>query len=244
MAKLLNGLGWCLILVAVAVVAYPLFLPLVKFDPLINALPAGVLVALGAQLLTQGKNFSDVSEKRSLFFLESCVKAYEEARNLLQDGNNERVKWIAAGRALVHAKELATNVNENAHLRALELHKLKYRGFFHGALADKPAAFFFGAKDISIPTDQAAALSTAGEERGGRPVTSTLNELSDKSLRAVWEAAQWPLDYQDPLDRGFSDEEQAKLIVLFPGLHEFLEHKKSWHSASGKLFPREPSSTR
>ena len=246
MAQLLRGLGWCLILVAVAVVAYPLFLPLVKFDPLINALPAGVLVALGAQLLTQGKNFSDVSEKRSLFFLESCVKAYEEARNLLQDGNNERVKWIAAGRALVHAKELAANVSDDAHLRVLELHKLKYRGFFHGALADKPAAFFFGAKDTSIPTDQAAALSTPGEERGGCPVISTLNELSDKSLRAVWEAAQWPVDYQDPLDRGFSDEEQAKhiFVVLFPGLHEFLDHKKSWHSVSGKLFPREPSKTR
>jgi hypothetical protein len=162
----------------------------------------------------------------------------------LQDGNNERVKWIAAGRALVHAKELTSNVSEDPHRRVLELHKLKYRSFFHEVLADKPAAFFFGAKDTSIPTDQAAALSTAGEELGRRPVTSTLKELSDKSLRAVWEAAQWPVDYQDPLDRGFSDEEQAKLIVLFPGLHEFLEHKQRWHSASGKLFPRELNSAR
>jgi len=240
MANLLRGLGWVLILLAAALVAYPLFVPLIKFDPLMNALPAGVLVALGAQLLTQGKNFSDVIEKRSLFFLESCVKAYEEARNLLQDGNNERVRWIAAGRALVHAKELGANVTEGAHLRVLELHKLKYRGFFHGALEDKPAAFFFGARDASITTDQAAELSTAREERDGRTVAST-NELSDKSLRAVWEAAQWPVDYQDPLDRGFSNEEQAKLTVLFPGLHEFLEHKKRWYSASGKLSPRESS---
>jgi hypothetical protein len=244
MAQLLKILGWGLILVAATVVAYLLIFPAVKFDPLIDALPAGVLVALGAQLLTQGKNFSDASEKRSLFYLESCVKAYEEARILLQDENNERAKWIAAGRALVHAKELAANVSEDAHLRVLELHKLKYRGFFHGALADKPAAFFFGAKDTSIPTDRAAALSTAGEECGGRPIASTVNELSDKSLRAVWEAAQWPMDYKDPLDRGFSDEERTKFIVLFPGLHEFLEHKESWHSASGKLFPRKSSNAR
>jgi hypothetical protein len=144
----------------------------------------------------------------------------------------------------MHAKELASNVSEDPHLRVLELHKLKYRGFFHEALADKPAAFFFGAKDTSITTDQAAALSTAGEERGGRRFTSTPSELSDKSLRAVWEAAQWPVDYQDPLDRGFSDEERAKLIALFPGLHEFLEHKQCWQSASGKLFPREPNNAR
>lgn len=240
MSQLLNWLGWGLIAVAGIVIAYPLVVPLVKFDPLVNALPAGVLVALGAQLLTQGKNLRDIREKRSLFFLESCVEAYEEARKLLEDGNNERVKWIAAGRALAHAKELASNVSENPHRRVLELHKLKYRGFFHGVLADKPAAFFFGVKDTSIPTDEAAALSTAGEERGGRPVTSTLHALSDKSLREVWEAAQWPVDYQDPLDRGFSAEEQGKLVVLFPGLHEFLEHNQRWHSASGKLFPRQP----
>jgi len=86
---------------------------------------------------------------------------------------------------------------------------------FPRILADNPAAFFFGVKDISIPTDQAAALSTAGEESGGRRFTSTVRELSKESLRAVWEAAQWPVDYQDPLARGFSDEEQAKLLVLF-----------------------------
>ena len=240
MSQLLNWLGWGLIAVAGIVVAYPFVVPLVEFDPLVNALPAGVLVALGAQLLTQSKNLRDIREKRSLFFLESCVEAYEEARKLLEDGNNERVRWIAAGRALAHAKELASNVNENPHRRVLELHKLKYRGFFHGVLADKPAAFFFGVKDTSISTDDAAELSTAGEERGGRPVTSTLRALSDKSLREVWEAAQWPVDYQDPLDRGFSTEEQGKLVVLFPGLHEFLEHKQRCHSASGKLFPREP----
>lgn len=84
-----------------------------------------------------------------------------------------------------------------------------------------------------------AAESTAPERHGSRITTSTLKSLSDKSLRAVWEAAQWPTDYEDPLDRGFSKEEQAQMLVLFPGLHEFLEHKERWHSASGKLFPRE-----
>ena len=239
MSQLLSCFGWFLIAAAAIVVAYPLVVPLVEFDPLVNALPAGVLAALGAQLLTQGKNLRDIREKRSLFFLESCVEAYEEARKLLEDENNERIKWIAAGRALAHARELASNVCENPHRRVLELHKLKYRSFFHGVLADKPAPFFYGVKDTSVSTDEAAALSTAGEERGGRPVTSTLHALSDKSLREVWEAAQWPVDYQDPLDRGFSAEEQGKLVVLFPGLHEFLEHNQRRHSASGKLFPRQ-----
>lgn len=238
MAQTVTALGWLLIALAAAVVAYPLLMPLVKFDLLLNGLPAAVLVALGGQLITHGKNIKDAREKRSLFYLDSCVKAHEEARALLDDGNNDRVKWIAAGRALVHAKNLSSNVTEDAHLRVLELHKLKYRSFFHGALADKTVAFFFGAADPSIATDQAAALSTAREERGGRTITSTNQEISDKSLRAVWEAAQWPGNYEDPLDRGFSEEEHAKLTVLFPGLHEFLEHRKRWQSASGRLFPK------
>lgn len=244
MTKLLLALGWLFIASAICVVAYPFLSSVVTFDPLINGFPAGILVALGAQLLSQGKNMRDASEKRSLFYLESCVKAYEGASKILQDGNNERVKWIGAGRALGHAKELALRVTEDIHLRVLELHKLKYRGIFHGAIAEKTAAFFYGAHDASIATDEAAKLSTAREERGGRTVTSTLKELSDKSLRAVWEAAQWPSDYQDPLDRGFTKEEQGKLIVLFPGLHEFLEHKERFHSASGKLFARDADSAR
>ena len=244
MAKLLLTLGWLFIASAICVVAYPFLSSVVTFDPLINGLPAGILVALGAQVLSQGKNMRDASEKRSLFYLESCVKAYEEASKILQDGNNERVKWIGAGRAPGLAKELVTRVTEDIHLRVLELHQLKYRGIFHGAIAEKTAAFFYGAHDSSIATDEAAKLSTAREERGGRTVTSTLKELSDKSLRAVWEAAQWPSDYQDPLDRGFTKAEQGKLIVLFPGLHEFLEHKERFHSASGKLFARDADNAR
>jgi len=238
MAKLLLIFGWLFLASAISVVAYPFFCSVVTFDPLINGLPAGILVALGSQLLSQGKNMRDAGEKRSLFYLESCVKAYEEASNILQDGNNERAKWIGAGRALAHAKELAARVSEDTHLRVLELHRLKYRGIFHDALFEKTAAFFYGVQDSSIATDEAAKLSTAREERGGRTVTSTLKELPDKSLRAVWEAAQWPTDYQDPLGRGFTEVERGKLIVLFPGLHEFLEHKENFQSASGKLFPR------
>jgi len=238
MSLILKILGWVLIAAAAVVLFYPLISSETVSNPLLNAIPAGVLVALGAQLLLQGKNASEKNEKRSSFFLESCVRAYDEAYNLLKDGNNDRGVWIATGRALIHAKELAKNVSDKSHIRVLELHKLKYRGIFHGILADKPAAFFFGAKDISISTEEAARLSTAREESFGRVFTSTVNELSETSLRAVWEAAQWPTDYQDPLKLEFTENEKAKLLVLFPGLHEFFEHKKSWISASGKLFPK------
>ena len=65
MAKLLLTLGWLFIASAICVVAYPFFAPVVTFDPLINGLPAGILVALGAQLLSQCKYMRDASEKRA-----------------------------------------------------------------------------------------------------------------------------------------------------------------------------------
>ena len=156
------------------------------------------------------------------------------------DGNSDRGTWIAAGRALAHAKQLSIRITVDAHLRVLELHKLKYRRFFHETLADKPASFFYGCLDGSVSLDEAAALSSTEDERVGRHITSTVKELSEKSLYAIWEAAQWPQQYCDPLERDFSEAEKSSLLVLWPGLHEFFEHKERWHSASGRLFERKP----
>lgn len=238
MAQLLTALGWVLIGMAVVVIAYPFLGYSVAFEPLKNALPAGILIALSAQLFTQSKSLKEAREKRSLFYLDSCVRAFEEARSLLQDGNNDRITWIAAGRALGHAQELARDVTEDSHNSVLELHRLKYRGVFGALLTNKPAAFFYGV-DPTLPIDEAAKESSKGARQNGRLLISGVRDLSDKALRAVWKAAQWPEDYQDPLGSGFTAQEQESLRLLYPGLHEFLEHKARWHSVAGDLHPRE-----
>ena len=241
--QVLNCLGWVLIAVAAGMIVVSFWIPSSVFDFLKSALPAGILIALAGHLFTQARAERDSTEKRSQFYLESCVLAYEEAMNLILDGNNDRGMWIAAGRALAHAKQLSLRVTVDAHLRVLELHKLKYLRFFHETLADKPASFFYGCSDASVTLDKAAELSTAWEKRGGRDV-STVKKLSEKSLYAVWEAAQWPQEYQDPLEKGFSEEEKSKLSVLWPGLHEYFEHKDQWDSALGKLFERKTDDNR
>lgn len=70
-------------------------------------------------------------------------------------------------------------------------------------------------------------------------MTSTVHELSAKSIRAVWEAARFPKEYEDPLDKKFSKEEIGQLIVLYPGLHEYFEFHERFSSSSGKLFSKE-----
>jgi hypothetical protein len=113
MVGALNLFGWLLIAGAVALVITSYWVAPVLLEPLKSALPAGVLLALAGHLFTQARVGTESAEKRSLFYLDSCVKAYEEARNLLLDGNNDRATWVAAGRALVHAKELAIDMKIN-----------------------------------------------------------------------------------------------------------------------------------
>ena len=73
------------------------------------------------------KEFNSQSDdKQSRFYLDYCVMAYEEARKLLSDGNNDRPTWIAAGRSLVHANKLSELITVDSHLRALEISKLKW----------------------------------------------------------------------------------------------------------------------
>jgi hypothetical protein len=194
---------------------------------------AGVLIALGGLFLTQARAAQEREEKRSQFYLDSCVMAYEEARKLLIDGNNDRATWIAAGRALKYAKELSHGITGDSRLHVLELQKLKYRGFFYDALKQS-ASFFYGV-DATLPLDKAAETSTAQEEHDGRITVSTNHELSKKSLYAVWEAAQWDEDYKDPLDKEFSPEQSRELVIFFPGLGKYLEHKATFRSAAGVL---------
>lgn len=179
----------------------------------------------------------DEEEKRSQFHLDACRKGYESARMLLADDNNDRATWIQAGRALKHAQALAKGVTRDEHKRLLELYRIEYRGFFFRAL-QKPATFFYGAKETSIPIQQAAAESTAPETGLNRTITSTLKELSPKSMFAVWEAAQWPRDYVDPLDAEFEEAQVGQLMAIFPGVHEFLDYRRNWSSASGRVRPR------
>ncbi len=237
----LVAIAWTMVAGAILLVAIGPHLQNATFEAYKSAgVAAGVILSLAGHLFTQGRASRDLAEKDSKFYLDSAVLALEEARKLLEDGNNDRVTWIAAGRALMQAQNLADMVSTDAHKKVLELHKLKYRSVFRSAITNKPASFYYGAEDPTVPIDKAAEDSTAPTtSAGGRRVSSTLKSLPETALYAVWKACQWPVDYQDPLQGPFPKEELGKLLALYPELYEYLEHTHKWHSASGKLYPRE-----
>lgn len=231
----------------VGAISTAFWIPPASLQRLMNAIspiasvivPAGLLLTLGGLLLTKAHEAAEAEEKRSLFFLESCSMAYEEARTLLADGNSDRATWIAAARAPKHAEALSGSVSADPHRKVLELPQLKYRRWFNEILRTCSPAFFYGCRDASVPLDEAAAASSAPEKRGGLTMTSTLKAISEESLYAIWQAAQWPSDYQDPIIGSvFSSNDEGSLMLFFPGLHRYLEHRRQFDSASGKLWPK------
>jgi len=233
MRLLLQITAWGLVICA----PVSIFLALKAGQPLKDAiLPFGVFVAIAGLLFNQCHDLKEARQKDSLFYLESCVKAYDGAQALLKDGNNDRVTWIAAGRALVHAKNLADHVTVKAHRNVLELTRLEYRRFFDSVIRVKHAAFFYGINDPTAFLADAARRSSEGEGN----TLSLERKLSEESIHAVWEAAQWPKGYEksDPLASTFADDELGSLYVLYPELYSYLQHRRTNSTFAGKVFTK------
>jgi len=227
----LEVLGWAFIPGAVIALA---------FSSIALATPLG---ALGTFFFVHAKRNSDKKEQiarkeegLSQFYLDSCLDAYEKASDLLRDGNNNRAKWVHAGRILMLAKDLEKNITQESHLRVFEVHRLKYRYFFSEVI-DKPGIHFYGVsssvmKEIS-KLDRVKMLDEA-EERSRKWQFSNnpyekhdpdVYPLPEEALYAVWQASQWPYGHPEPLEGlKFSEEDRTK--IHFSGIEEYLDHKE------------------
>lgn len=234
-SSLLAFFGWLLVIGTVVALGVALYEGITIFEGLKNAVSVGVLLALAGHLLTQSKALAESAEKRSLFNLEGFQKAFAHAKDLLVDGNNNRPTWIEAARSLSHGEELAKAVSLESHKRVLELERLKYRSFFHQVLVEKSAACFYGVSSSHSTLNDAAIASTAPEQSHGRHIISTNHQIEEASIRAVWLAASWPKSYDDPMISRFEPEEIDKVMLRYPALHQFLEHKQHIRSRSSHL---------
>lgn len=182
------------------------------------------------------ERLEEVNARRSLYNLNASIDATERARKLLSDHNNDRRTWIEAGRLLAHAKSLGDEVTDTSHRRVLEINRLTYRTFFSALIEHKDARFFYGVRlDGGSLDDFARASSAPSESYNGRISISQVRHLEEVSIYRVWEAAQWPERFEDPLDKAFSESERGKLLFLAEGLREYLLHRDQWSSAAGQL---------
>jgi hypothetical protein len=197
-------------------------------------LPAPVLVAFGGLLLAEAERIRARSENKSRFHLDEAVAGFERAFHLLEDGNNSRVTWIAASRILANARRVAERVSLSEHRDILEMHMLRQRLAFSDLLGDddRSPAFYFGAPDDKMSTDDAARWSTAPRAEWA----STVNSIPESVLYEVWSFTRFPEEYQDPVQmETFPVEEVRRVLSQHRGLGEYLEHRARYVSIGGEL---------
>ncbi len=194
-----------------------------------NATPvvatAGTFLSLGTLLLKLGDDSKASRKNRSKFYLEASLAAYEEADKQLRNGNNERVRWIQASRMLAHAKNLSGSVEDEKHRLLLEVHLLKYREVFSRYCTSHPAAFFYGVTDWSSLSLDNAAIASRRDEMRGDVQTFFSTEIAEEAIRAVWDASQFPTEYDDPIGKRFDEAGMVKLKLHAPMIYQFLEHR-------------------
>lgn len=204
-----------------------------------NVTTAGTFAALFGVFLNELSKITDKQKQRSKFFLEQSLAGFENTINLLNDRNNDRIKWISAARILQQSLELAKRITENEHKSILEIQMDQYRHQLWEILNPYneriTPAFFYGVNDSSLDIQEAAkqsSLPTVGEPQDR---LSSVQSLSEKSLFVIWSFMKFPENYADPLDHTFSQDEIERLRLQHPPLYKYLKHKQMYHPAVGKL---------
>lgn len=166
-----------------------------------------------------------VKERRSLFNLNSAIEAFDAAETLLKKGTNDRSTWIRAGRLLKHAKKLTEEICIENHQITLEIKQLHIRSFFSSILENNPAEFYYGA-GIYGNIDEAFDESMQGRLINGIRYLNADTRIPESTIKAVYEAGQWPAEYQDPLGEKFTEDEEEQLYIRYRNVSIFFNHSK------------------
>lgn len=164
-----------------------------------------------------------VKERRSLFNLNSAIEAFDAAETLLKKGGNDRSTWIRAGRLLKHAKKLTEEICIENHQITMEIKQLHIRAFFSNVLVKNPAEFYYGV-GLYGDIDEAFKVSKGGIVIDGINVLNGNSRIPESTIKAVWEAGQWPEEYLDPLGDKFTEAEHEKLFIRYRNVSSYFSH--------------------
>jgi hypothetical protein len=190
---------------------------------LVSLAPWVLAIVAIAGLLYQIKlNNSKWARDESKFCLSSALEAFEEAYKLLADGNNNRVTWISAARALKRGQNMTSGITQQVHKDVLEVQLDRYRNLFAQILgADNPhkrKEFFAGDPKVPMELDNIW------------PILPGAKDIPPTTLKVIWDFAQFPPGYEDPIDfdESFSDDEIDRGVnrVIWRGLFEYLKEKR------------------
>jgi len=202
-----------------------------------------LFVAAGAFVWQIISHRQEKAYTKSHFALQSALESYDLAIELLSDDNNDRVTWVTASRIVERANQISTNVTEQVHVDVLEVQLERYRRQAVSILGhddpSKSGSFFYGG-------DSSAENISAAAENSTRPIhlpglsKGQLRYLAESSLATIYALASYPSNYEDPLKSESLDPQvNVEMRTSFPGLYEYLLHRKEYESIGGKLVKRE-----
>lgn len=194
-------------------------------------------------------------DKKSLFCMEHSISGYERTCQLLDDRNNNRIKWIMAARALGDAKRLEKNVSNTSHKSALDLKKMEFRNRLYEVLTSEnrttgeretlPPQFFYGDPDW-----QTSSLIDAARESTDPMVATAvgtytvmpspkLRYLAIPSIIPILDFLEFPDGYEDPLDeyRDFDVSNWKDQTGTKEGAEKYIMHKKDHEVLGGMCYP-------
>jgi hypothetical protein len=123
----------------------------------------------------------------------------------------------------------------------LEIELTFQRQRFH-QFFEQPAPYYYGVNPADLDSvSESDRLATAARQstEGEGSLISTLRQVPESAIHTVWRALQYPVDYWDVIDKESKFLEGA-LLFLEPGLRDYICHARTWHSAAGRLWVREP----
>jgi len=202
-----------------------------------------LIVAVGVFIWQIVSRRQEKAYTKSQFGLQSALESYDLAIELLSDDNNDRVTWIAAARIVERANQISSNVTEQVHVDVLEVQRERYRRQMATILgyddSSKSGSFFYGA-DSAITDIDAAAKAATQPVHLPRTSKGQLKYLAESSLATLYELASYPSNYADPLKvESLDPEMNIEMRSGFPGLYEYLSHRKKYESVQGSLVERE-----
>jgi hypothetical protein len=197
-----------------------------------------VIVAIIGLVLQIRANQQERKHQHSTFRLDSALEAFNQASELLRDGNNDRDSWIAAARAVERGLRIAKGISVEEHRDLYEVQLDRYRRIFGDFLGynnrNRGANFFYGDATGTLSTDDAAIQST--QHIDGRPPRTGIPE---SVLRILFMFAEFPEDYEDPISKDFQfpvgDIDGAVMRVTWPGLVDYLRHIRAYRAIGGRL---------
>lgn len=202
----------------------------------------GIFTAIATSVFSIILYFDQKRDTQSENYLKETINQFENVVELITD-NNDRVKWVTASRILASINLFSDKIEKKEHREIFEVQKLKYKTIISDILEDsnKTGAFFYGSDDWTENIDEAAKKSTIPEkDQKAQGLISTLKGIAEVSLKTIWEFTLFPDNYEDPLkNEGFSEDEiNCKVQSRFPGLFNYLKHKRKYYAINGELKER------